>query len=61
MTRTAYLDVYIGHKDEHARAEAAYAATAALLTRNAAIYGLPPTPEELSDEHTESPSRSSVV
>ncbi|KAI0357029.1 hypothetical protein OH77DRAFT_191754 [Trametes cingulata] len=50
MAVRAYLDIYMGDKDEHDRAQAAYDATAALLAKNAAIYGLPSVPSELSEE-----------
>lgn len=45
-----YLDIYVGHREEHARTQAEYDATAALLAKNAAIYGLPESPADLSDE-----------
>ncbi|KAH9854528.1 cyclophilin-like domain-containing protein [Lenzites betulinus] len=46
----AYLDIYMGDKDEHDRAQSAYDATAALLAKNAAIYALPTSPAALSEE-----------
>ena len=45
-----YLDIYMGDRAAHACAQAAYDATAALLAKNAAIYGLPARPEDLSEE-----------
>ena len=45
-----FLDVFIGNSEEHAQATAAYDATVALLVKNAAIYGLPQVPSELSEE-----------
>ena len=45
-----FLDVFIGDSEEHAQATAAYDATVALLVKNAAIYGLPQVPSELSEE-----------
>lgn len=45
-----YLDIYIGHREEHARAQVEYDATSALLAKHAAIYGLPESPADLSDE-----------
>ncbi|OBZ76806.1 Peptidyl-prolyl cis-trans isomerase cyp5 [Grifola frondosa] len=47
---TVYLDIYIGDEQDHARTQAAYDATSAVLTKNAAIYGLPSTPPELTEE-----------
>ncbi|KAI0672249.1 cyclophilin-like domain-containing protein [Trametes maxima] len=46
----AYIDIYIGDEQEHRRAGAAYDATVALLLKNAAIYGLPSAPSDLSEE-----------
>lgn len=45
-----YLEIYIGDKDEHDRDKAAYESTAALLEKNASIYGLPLSVELLSEE-----------
>ncbi|KAI0827337.1 hypothetical protein BC628DRAFT_1418451 [Trametes gibbosa] len=53
MALRAYLDIYIGDKDEHARAQTAHDATAALLAKNAAIYGLPTSPAALEEEEEE--------
>ncbi|KAH8097076.1 cyclophilin-like domain-containing protein [Cristinia sonorae] len=50
MTAQIYLDVYIGDKDAFSREESAYQATRVLLVKNAPIYGLPSSPEELSEE-----------
>ena len=49
----AYLDICIGHSDQHALAQASYDATVSLLTKNAAIYGLPSSPSALSEEQQE--------
>ena len=49
----AYLDICIGHSDQHAIAQASYDATVSLLTKNAAIYGLPSSPSALSEEQQE--------
>jgi hypothetical protein len=45
-----YLDIFIGDRDEHAKAMARYESTCALLAKNAKVYGLPSTPSELSEE-----------
>lgn len=50
VSSRVYLDIHIGDDAEHARAEREYAVTVALLSKNAAIYGLPATPQELSEE-----------
>ncbi|KAI9065186.1 hypothetical protein FKP32DRAFT_1685054 [Trametes sanguinea] len=50
MGSLAYLDIYMGDERAHARAQAEYDATAALLAKNAAIYGLPTEPHALSEE-----------
>lgn len=47
---TAYLDIYIGNTEQHARGEQAYARTQTILSKNAMIYGLPLNPEDLSEE-----------
>ena len=49
----AYLDICIGHTDQYALAQASYDATVSLLTKNAAIYGLPSSPSALSEEQQE--------
>ena len=46
----AWLDIYIGDKDAHTKEQAAYDATNELLRKNYAIYGLPPSLVELSEE-----------
>ncbi|CAL1709140.1 unnamed protein product [Somion occarium] len=46
----AYLDIYIGDQEKHNREQTAYDATHILLTKNASIYGLPSSPELLSEE-----------
>ncbi|TCD68754.1 hypothetical protein EIP91_009900 [Steccherinum ochraceum] len=50
MTSQVFLDIFIGDKDKHAEEETAYNATNTLLAKNAAIYGLPSDPQELSEE-----------
>ena len=45
-----YLDIHVGNRDAHATEQSEYDATCALLKKNASIYGLPDTPEELSEE-----------
>ena len=50
MTSKAWLDIYIGDRDKYDKEKAAYEATNALLQKNYAIYGLPSTLEELSEE-----------
>ncbi len=45
-----FLDVYIGDRDAHASGQADYEATCALLSKNAAIYGLPSSPADLTEE-----------
>lgn len=45
-----FLDIFIGNRAEHAKCQAAYEATCSLLAKNAKIYGLPRSPEDLSDE-----------
>ena len=51
MTSTSvYLDIYIGSREENARAQAAYDLTFSLLSKNAQIYGLPSSPADLSEE-----------
>ena len=46
----AYLDIYTGDADQHARDEQAYVRTQTILSKNAMIYGLPSNPEDLSGE-----------
>ncbi len=53
MGTQVYLDIFIGNSDEHAQADVAYNATVALLAKTAAIYGLPNSPADLSDEQQE--------
>ena len=53
MRTQVHLDIFIGNGAEHAQAETAYNTTAALLLKNAAIYGLPTSPSELSEEQQE--------
>ncbi len=53
MGTQVYLEIFIGNTDEHAQADVAYNATAALLAKHAAIYGLPNSPADLSGEQQE--------
>lgn len=48
-----YLDVFIGDMTKHEDETAAYNKTRALLDKNASIYGLPDTPQLLTDEQKE--------
>jgi hypothetical protein len=48
-----YLDIFIGNREEHAKAQAAYKATCSLLSKNAKVYGLPTSPADLSEEQQE--------
>ena len=50
MGISVFLDILIGDSEEHARQTVAYKSTATLLAKNAAIYGLPSLPAELSEE-----------
>lgn len=45
-----FLDIYVGHREIHAKEQAEYDATTSLLAKNAAIYGLPATPAEFTEE-----------
>ncbi|KAJ3543409.1 hypothetical protein NM688_g5858 [Phlebia brevispora] len=45
-----YLDIFMGDQDVHATEQAQYDSTCALLSKNAAIYGLPASPAELTEE-----------
>ena len=45
-----YLDIYIGDKEAHGLEQTSYDLTLALLSKNAAIYGLPSTLAELNEE-----------
>ena len=51
---TAYLDIYIGNREEHDKEEERYKKTKEVLKRNAVIYGFPDDPEQLSVEQQES-------
>ncbi|CDO77397.1 hypothetical protein BN946_scf184857.g3, partial [Trametes cinnabarina] len=53
MGTSAYLDIFMGDADAHAKAKAAYDATAALLAKNAVIYDLPSSPPHLTEEQQE--------
>lgn len=50
---TAYLDIYIGHREEHDKEEERYEKTKEVLKKNAVIYGFPGEPEQLSMEEQE--------
>jgi hypothetical protein len=50
---TAYLDIYIGNREEHDKDEERYKKTKQVLEKNAVIYGLPDDPERLSMEQQE--------
>ncbi|PIL29140.1 hypothetical protein GSI_09189 [Ganoderma sinense ZZ0214-1] len=50
MGISVFLHILIGDSEQHARETAAYTSTATLLAKNAAIYGLPSLPAELSEE-----------
>ena len=49
----AYLDIYIGHREEHDKEEERYKKTREVLGKNAVIYGFPDEPEQLSVEQRE--------
>ncbi|KAL1751243.1 cyclophilin-like domain-containing protein [Schizophyllum commune] len=46
----AFLDIFAGNEDEHASQIHGYKSTLDLLSRKAESYGLPPRPEDLSEE-----------
>lgn len=48
-----YLDIYIGDEGAFKAETASYELTRTLLKKNAAIYGLPSTPTELTEEQRE--------
>lgn len=50
---TAYLDIYIGNREEHEEEEERYKKTRQVLKKNAVIYGFPDDPEQLSVEQQE--------
>jgi len=50
---TAYLDIYIGNREEHDKEEERYKKTKRVLDKNAVIYGFPDDPEQLSVEQRE--------
>lgn len=50
MISKAWLDIYIGDRDAYNKEKVAYDATDSVLRKNYAIYGLPSTLEELSEE-----------
>ena len=47
---SVYLDFCVGDREAHAQEQSEYDATAALLAKNATIYGLPASPADLSEE-----------
>jgi len=49
----AYLDIYIGNREEHDKEEERYKKTKRVLENNAVIYGFPDDPEQLSVEQRE--------
>ena len=49
----AYLDIYIGHQEEHDKEKTRYEKTVEVLKKNAVIYGFPDDPEQLSAEQRE--------
>lgn len=49
----AYLDIYIGQREEHDGEEGRYEKTKQVLKKNAVIYGFPEDPEQLSVEQRE--------
>jgi len=49
----AYLDIYIGHKEEHDKEKTRYERTIEVLKKNAVIYGFPDDAEQLSVEQRE--------
>ena len=49
----AYLDIYIGSREEHDKEEERYKKTKHVLKKNAVIYGFPDDPEQLSMEQRE--------
>lgn len=51
MTDTSvYIDIYMGDRIVHVQEQAEYDATASMLSKNTAIYGLPTLPADLSEE-----------
>jgi len=50
---TAYLDIYIGNREEHKKEEERYKKTKEMVKKNAVIYGFPDDPEQLSVEQRE--------
>ncbi|KAF5350757.1 hypothetical protein D9758_010344 [Tetrapyrgos nigripes] len=48
-----YLDVYSGDKAEYEQLSSRFDHTSALLAKNAAVYGLPSSPELLTEEQQE--------
>jgi len=50
---TAYLDIYIGHREEYDKEEERYEKTGEVVKKSATIYGFPEEPEKLSTEQQE--------
>ncbi|KAK7436045.1 hypothetical protein VKT23_018537 [Stygiomarasmius scandens] len=50
---TVYLDIYSGNKVEYEQLNDRYTHTSSLLAKNASVYGLPSSPELLTDEQQE--------
>lgn len=50
---TAYLDVYIGSREEYDKEDERYRKTREVLKKNAIIYGFPEEPKQLSMEQQE--------
>lgn len=50
---SAYLDIYIGHREEYDKDDERYKKTKEVLEKNAVIYGFPDDPEQLSVEQQE--------
>jgi len=53
IQETPFLDIYIGNEGRLNDASALYQLTCALLKKNASIYGLPHTLNELSEDQRE--------
>jgi len=49
----AYLDICIGHQEEHDKEKVRYEKTVQVLKKNGVIYGFPDDPEQLSVEQRE--------
>jgi len=51
--KTAYLDIYIGYREEYDKEEERYERTKEVLKKNAVTFGFPEEPERLSMEQQE--------